>query len=479
MNKYFRITTLFCALFILSSASAFACSCLTAGTALDNFHSSENVAVFKLRSVQRTAEGEQTYGLYGLVSAKLTVEKVYKGKLKVGDELTFKQGGGGDCVRTFSDKFIGTDLLFYLGRKPGKGQMWSAGTCTRSNTVKGAAADILYFDNMKTNAGKTRISGTLIQKFEPAVEGDEWRHEPIAGLVVTIAGSGITKQLKTNADGVYEIYGLKPGKYRVTPEKVPGFRFSDENKEYEEVEIDVGGMDEADFRFEIHNAIRGRVFDSAGKPFQGACLDLLPARGAPPQYFRKDDCTDKDGSFAFDNIPSGTWIIVANKPGRITAASPFGKLYYPGTDKREEASEIPLGPGDFRDNLVFNILPAAETVTISGTVTYADGKPAPDLGVSFFDGGKPDEYASPDAITTTDRDGRFAIAILKGQKGDLIAWMYSYIGKFENCRKLDDLVRASGETNPRIDSAAIPVEANADQAGFDLKLPFNTCKKGR
>jgi hypothetical protein len=478
MNIYLRCIVLFCTVFLLSSSWVFACSCLTAGTVESDFYASENVAVFKLRSVQRPAEGEQTYGLYGLASAKLTVEKVYKGKLKVGDELTFRQGGGADCVRTFSEKSIDIDYLFYLGKKPAKGIMWTAGTCTRSNTVRGAAADILYLDNMKANAGKTRISGTLIQKFEPAVEGDVWHYEPLAGRTVIITGSGITKKLRTNADGVYETYGLKPGKYRVTPEKVPGFHFSDENKEFEEVEIAEGGMDEADFDFEIRNAIRGRVFDAAGKPFHGACLNLLPARGAPPQYFRKDDCTAKDGSFEFKNVPVGAWIIVANRDDKITASSPFGKLYYPGTALREEASEIPLGPGDFREGLVFNILPAAETVTISGTVTYADGSPAPDLGVSFFDGGKSvDKHASPDANTTTDKDGRFAIEILKGQKGDLLAWMFTYIGKFENCARLDDLVRASGEQNPRIDSPAISVDGNADQAGFDLKLPFNACKK--
>jgi len=473
-----RCVILFCALFLLSAASAFACSCSFVGPADSEFYFSENVAVFRLRSVQKPAEGEENYGLYGLVSAKLTVEKVYKGKLKVGDELTFKQGGGGDCVWTFSDKFIGLEYLFYLGAKPARGQMWAAGTCTRSNSVRGAAADILYLDNMKANAGKTRISGTLIQAFEPAVEGDLLRREPLAGRTVTITGGGITKKLKTNVDGVYEIYGLKPGKYRVTPEKVPGFRFSDENKEYEEVEIEAEDIDEADFRFVIHNAIRGRVFDAAGKPFHGACLTLLPALGAPPQYFRKYDCTEKDGSFEFENVPAGTWIIVANREDRITASTPFGKLYYPGTAKREEASEIPLGPGDFRENLVFNILPAAETVTISGTVTYTDGSPAPEIGVMFFDGGKSaDKHAAAEAVTTSDKDGRFAIEILKGQKGDILAWMYSYIGKFENCARLDDLVRTSGEQNPRIDSPAITVDATADQTGFDLKLPFNACKK--
>ena len=39
---------------------------------------------------------------------------------------------------------------------------------------------------------------------------------------------------------------------------------------------------------------------------------------------------------------------------------------------------------------------------------------------------------------------RFSIKILQGTNGSLFGWMYSYIGKFENCPKLDRLVKQAG-----------------------------------
>ncbi|MBK6724720.1 MAG: hypothetical protein IPG58_16070 [Acidobacteria bacterium] len=82
----------------------------------------QNVAILKLRSLEKYPDGlnEETFSVGNIKRSILTVEKVFKGKLKVGQELPFRQGGGADCVWTFSDDSIGNEYLLYLDAKPEK-----------------------------------------------------------------------------------------------------------------------------------------------------------------------------------------------------------------------------------------------------------------------------------------------------------------------------------------------------------------------
>ena len=47
----------------------------------------------------------------------MVVERVFKGKLKIRDEIVFGQGGGADCIWTFDEESIGHQFLFYLKRE--------------------------------------------------------------------------------------------------------------------------------------------------------------------------------------------------------------------------------------------------------------------------------------------------------------------------------------------------------------------------
>ena len=47
---------------------------------------------------------------------------------------------------------------------------------------------------------------------------------------IVIKGNGKTIRLKTDKNGVYEIYDLAPGRYRVTPVKIRGYKFYRERR---------------------------------------------------------------------------------------------------------------------------------------------------------------------------------------------------------------------------------------------------------
>ncbi len=153
-RKIFVFGTLFLAFFIFSVDSVLACRCIPPDSAKKAFDKSANVVVLKLEKLEKYADGEKGYSYGGIKQSKLVVEKVFKGTLKVADELTFEQGGGGDCIWTFSKSEIGTSYLFYLGNKSEKKNIWQAHSCSRSSSIDERADDLNYLENLSEVHGK-------------------------------------------------------------------------------------------------------------------------------------------------------------------------------------------------------------------------------------------------------------------------------------------------------------------------------------
>jgi hypothetical protein len=293
--------------------------------------------------------------------------------------------------------------------------------------------------------------------------------------------------VRTDENGVYEIYDLPPGKYTIEPEIPTGWKVSEfylrysrsfDGKSNEKsptkipIVLESGKHAGLDIHFDPDNVIRGRIYDPAGHTMSAVCLNLLPADGTDGRYLA--DCTDKGGAFKIDEIPPGRYVLVINKNGEVTSDAPFGTFYYPNVSKREEASVFQIGAGSVIEDV--NIYPnrVAETTTVQGTLSYSDEKPVAGGLVRFSTGaaGKSNE-----ARTTTDAAGTFVIKILKGKVGLLDGEMYSFVGDFENCPQLDQLIKQSGQMVPAIKTPAIKIKADQNIHGIELKYPFPSCRK--
>lgn len=492
-GKSLSLLLLACALLLFAASPAHACSCAGEPTVLDSYEGSDVVVIARIVSVEKVVEkpgdkSEADYQVDGVISTTMVVDKVYKGNLKVGEKMIFGQGGGADCIWTFKEEWVGHQFLFYLNahtERPGveakEPEVWFAVTCGRSNGLGGATDDLLYLDNLKKVRDKTRISGTLHYDYSDV---------SVEGRKIKIIGANKTYEVKTDKNGVYEIYDLPAGKYFIEPEAPFGWKVDKfwlrYSPSYVEGEIKEESIKKIpiilqekkhaglDIRFEIDNAIRGKFYDQSGKPMKDVCIQAVAVENK--EDMGTNDCTDEGGNFSLTELPRGSYVLVINGDGRVSSDEPFPKFYYPNVFERERAAIISISEGEFRKGINIYAPKMEETITVEGVLLYEDGKAVVDESVEFK-AEKTENNMEGDARESTDARGRFSIKILKGLKGKLYGSMYTYIGQFENCPKLNALIAKTGGSSTEMKTPALDFQAETNLDNVTLKYPFPNCKK--
>ena len=496
-DRYLLLTLFSISLLFIASQSTKACSCAARGSVLESFEESDEVVILRVLSVEKGEDTEERHYVDGVKSATLVVEKVFKGKLKLRDEIVFGQGGGADCIWTFREESVGRQYLFYLTRpekfantdylpskEPG---LWFAFGCGRSTGLAGATEDLLYLEKMNKVRGKTRISGSIGGGFD-------YPDFDVAGKKIKLIGPKKTYEIKTDKDGVFEIYDVPPGKYFVEPETPAGWKIDPywlrysgsvvgaeigkpEMKSFTQVAILLEPKKHASLEivFTVHNSVRGRVLDPKGRPMHRVCVYLLRPGQAE---FGPFDCTDEDGRFEITEVPEGEYALVANADGKPSSTEPFQKVFYPSVLERERATPINVGPGAKIDNLDIVIPKLEETVTIEGVLRYSDGNPVVEEQVQFKVANA-DARVNGDTGAKTDSAGRFTLQVLKGLTGDLTADDWLYVGEYKNCPKVDELIAKSGRDHVTVYTNVLKVTADQDVYGVELTFPFPRCEKAK
>src|SRR6185369_14767767 len=105
--RYLLFAVFSLALLLITTKTANACSCGPRPTVLEAFERADEVVILRAISVEKVENTETEFYPDGIKSATMVVEKAFKGKLKVRDEIVFGQGGGADCIWTFSEDSVG------------------------------------------------------------------------------------------------------------------------------------------------------------------------------------------------------------------------------------------------------------------------------------------------------------------------------------------------------------------------------------
>jgi hypothetical protein len=469
---------------ILASQTGYACTCPRDSTVLTAYQSAELVIIARIVSVHKDAQGSQKTvpSLHGVESTTMLVEKVYKGNVRIGEELVFSQGQGSDCIWAFEEGEIGRRYLFYLDQP--YLDRYHGSVCTRSNAVERAGDDLLYLDKLDIVRGKTRISGKL---------GSLGIESPLFGFrkVRIINGKNVW-EVTTDKNGVYEIYDLPAGEYLIEPDIPSGWKInafllrrfaaSFSGNRHEDMKSPIrkipvileekrhAGLD---IMLDIDNAIRGKLISPIGQPMKGVCLEAVQANSGKSGAF---GCTNAEGEFDIRQIRPGDYFLIAIPNDTITGDEPIQAFYCPGISDRRNARMFSIGAGTFFDDVIMRLPKMTERINISGKLVYSDGRLVTNSSalLQFRAGTDPE---SP-VITQNVEKGVFSASILKGLEGVISGIIFAGRGEFQDCPALDKIMREEGgRLIFPVSSSEIRISGTEDISSIQLSFPFPFCKR--
>ena len=130
----------------------------------------------------------------------------------------------------------------------------------------------------------------------------------IEGIEFTVNGEGFTQTIFTDKNGKATIQGLLPGVYTVTEKSYDKY----EQQSAKEVEVKSGDVVYVKFNNTlIYGTINGKKTDENGNGLNGALIGIFEdntTEFTERNAFLTAVSAD-DGSFRFDKVPYGTWII--------------------------------------------------------------------------------------------------------------------------------------------------------------------------
>lgn len=253
------VTIVFCPRFAL------ACSCFGTTSSCGAYLTADAVFVGTVTSVKQQMMKLQGEDLNGQV-AVVQVDEAFKGVNS--PELTFHSYET-SCDINYKE---GQRFLFYASYIK-KEKAWYVPACGRTSSLERAADDLLYLRALPGASEKTRISGSLWNRAD---------NKPVTGVKVKLIGERDTHEVFTDKNGVYEMYGLPPGRYIIAAEAPASLKLSliissgmlvnlkDQTRG--RVDLSEKSCAEANFYFTENTEIKGTVFGADGQPnAQGLC----------------------------------------------------------------------------------------------------------------------------------------------------------------------------------------------------------------
>ncbi len=452
-------------------------------TVLDAYEAADAVLIVRVLSVEKVdaPDANDPTSPQNIRSATLRVERVYKGNVKVADQLLFAQGTNVNCPWIFNEHQINGDFLFYVQAPKNNVDRWSAPRCGRSKPVSHATEDLLYLDNLKKRRGKTRVSGKY--------SGSSDQDLVVAHRRIRIAGDDNIYETLTDEKGFFEIYDVPPGTYLLEPEIPEGWRIDKwrvrlssnpsgrlaSTKSVRFV-LEAKKHVSLNLMFQPDNAVEGRIVGPKGNPLAKTCAYLRKPDDLLNETLGSTgrDCTDDDGRFRIESVSPGAYVLVLNLSGTPRSHEPFPRVFYPGTTELEKAVTINVGLGQTMKDVKVTVPVLLETITVEGVLYYSDDRPAAGQSVRF------DAVAKPGfdgfVVAETNAAGRFSIKILKGLQGNLETGMAVYPETYQNCPALAAFMKQTGERSGYFNTQDSIIEAGQDISNLVLRLPIPSCQ---
>jgi hypothetical protein len=298
-----------------------------------------------------------------------------------GGEVKVATGrGGGDCGYPFVRG--GRYLVYAYSNRRGDGI--STGICAPTKLATEATDELKFLRSLSSRAAGVTLSGAVMTSYHSPDGAPPPVDKRTIGLPLIIEGEGVRREAQTDAEGRYQLTGLKAGTYTiklVLPDELYTYRTE------EKVTIAERGCGGISFYISDNGRIGGKVVDADGVPVPRITINAVLADDV-----EKEDANmrfaeaDAEGNFKFEALPAGHYLLgvrLEKFPQADAPSNAYPRMYYPGVESPTQAQPIEVGAGAQIKKLELRLLSRRTARTLKGIVVWADGRPVKKANVSF------------------------------------------------------------------------------------------------
>ena len=391
--------------------TALACSCADPGPSCQNTFQVDAVFTGSVLSITalpddgpplRPGEARMPRAL----RVELSIGEAFRGIQGSTVSLT-TAGSGPACGYNFKQ---GERYLVYAYRAKDSDELVT-GICTRTRPIADASEDLEFLQTLSSPTAGARLSGSVTHHERNLTGEPAQDYGAVPNLLVTARSGAVVSTARTDAQGRYEMT-VPPGRYEVALESLQGFSTNGLNRTVELRDARACSM--ANFGVHFNGRIKGVVYLASGDPGTGVLVEAIAAErvGGKGLIETLRTTTGPGGAFEFREMPPGRYVVGVDLVRRMDPGTTFPTTFHPGTPDPALATIVHLEGGYQLDLDPMTLPLARRSFQLTGTVFFADGRPAPLARISLQDGTA--TWRQVAMGTNTTMDGAFTFVVHEG-----------------------------------------------------------------